>query len=171
MAWTTPKTWAFKELLTAANLNTHLRDNLLALKSPPSANHEADETLDYSTSSTTFVDVDSTNFSHTITTTGGDVFVHFHGSVYRSGGSTRLFMFDVEVDGVRVGGSDGIAGMTAQADISPHGVAFTRLITGLAAGEHTFVLQWKVNGLAYLSAGGGLAYRDQEPQFWVREIS
>jgi hypothetical protein len=28
MAWTTPKTWTVGEVLTAANLNTHLRDNL-----------------------------------------------------------------------------------------------------------------------------------------------
>jgi hypothetical protein len=28
MAWTTPKSWAVNEIGTAANLNTHLRDNL-----------------------------------------------------------------------------------------------------------------------------------------------
>ena len=31
MAWTTPKTWAVGEVLTAANMNLHLRDNLNAL--------------------------------------------------------------------------------------------------------------------------------------------
>jgi hypothetical protein len=29
MAWTTPRTWTVGEILTAANLNTHLRDNML----------------------------------------------------------------------------------------------------------------------------------------------
>lgn len=33
MAWTTPRTWVTGELVTAALLNTHLRDNLLALYS------------------------------------------------------------------------------------------------------------------------------------------
>lgn len=31
MAWTAPKTWTVGEVLTAANLNLHLRDNLNAL--------------------------------------------------------------------------------------------------------------------------------------------
>lgn len=32
MAWTTPRTWSFGELVTAALLNTHIRDNLNILK-------------------------------------------------------------------------------------------------------------------------------------------
>ena len=32
MAWTAPRTWVAGEVLTAALLNTHLRDNLLALR-------------------------------------------------------------------------------------------------------------------------------------------
>ena len=31
MAWTTPRTWTTGEVVTAAHLNTHVRDNLLAL--------------------------------------------------------------------------------------------------------------------------------------------
>ena len=31
MAWTTPRTWTTGELVTAAFMNTHVRDNLLAL--------------------------------------------------------------------------------------------------------------------------------------------
>jgi len=36
MAWTTPRTWVTRELVTAAIMNAHVRDNLSALKSPPS---------------------------------------------------------------------------------------------------------------------------------------
>jgi hypothetical protein len=32
MAWTTPRTWVAGELVTEGNLNTHLRDQLLFLK-------------------------------------------------------------------------------------------------------------------------------------------
>jgi hypothetical protein len=32
MAWTTPKTWVLEELVTATDLNTFLRDNMLFLK-------------------------------------------------------------------------------------------------------------------------------------------
>jgi len=35
MAWTTPKTWVANAILTAAQLNTHLRDNLAYLKASP----------------------------------------------------------------------------------------------------------------------------------------
>lgn len=31
MAWTSPKTWAANDVLTAADLNTHVRDNLKAV--------------------------------------------------------------------------------------------------------------------------------------------
>jgi hypothetical protein len=34
MAWTTPRTWVAGEVVTAALLNTHLRDNLDALGNP-----------------------------------------------------------------------------------------------------------------------------------------
>jgi hypothetical protein len=36
MAWTTPKSWATNEVVTAANMNTHLRDNMAFVGSPPS---------------------------------------------------------------------------------------------------------------------------------------
>lgn len=34
MAWAAPRTWATSELVTSSLMNTHLRDNLLALKAP-----------------------------------------------------------------------------------------------------------------------------------------
>lgn len=34
MAWTAPRTWAVGEVVTASHLNTHVRDNLLALPHP-----------------------------------------------------------------------------------------------------------------------------------------
>lgn len=41
--WTTPKTWNTGEPLTAADLNTHLRDNLEYLKDKPSGAYLANE--------------------------------------------------------------------------------------------------------------------------------
>ena len=35
MAWTAPRTWALNDLVTPALLNEQLRDNLLALRTPP----------------------------------------------------------------------------------------------------------------------------------------
>jgi hypothetical protein len=173
MAWTTPKTWNVDELLTAANLNTHLRDNLNALKAPPTAHYECDEASDYTTTSTSFVDVDGTNLALAITTGGGDVLVHFHAAVMH-GGSGRIF-FDVTVDGDRVAGDDGIIGGYVVNSSSGYPTAymtFTRLITGVSAGEHTFKVQWKTSGAtARLFAGAGTSWGDAHPQFWVREVS
>ncbi|MEO1643547.1 MAG: hypothetical protein AAFR67_00055 [Chloroflexota bacterium] len=163
MAWTQPKTWS-NEPLVASDLNTHLRDNMEALKEPPSANYELDETSDYTTTSTTFVDVDSTNLSLTLDTNGGDVMVHFHATV----GMSSYVLFDVLVDGVRTGGDDGIVAQGAN-DTT---ITFTRLITGLPAGSHTFTLQWKVHtGTGTLYAGAGTFITDLHPQFWAREVS
>jgi len=35
MAWTSPRTWVVSEVVTAALMNTHVRDNLLYLKATP----------------------------------------------------------------------------------------------------------------------------------------
>lgn len=164
MTWTQPKTWT-SEPLTSADLNTHLRDNLEALKDPPSAHYAPQETTDYTTTSLAWVDVDSAGLSLTIETHGGDVLVSFHGVVF----GTEL-AFDVAVDGVRLGGDNGLV---LHVDGSNAGsVAFTRLVSGLSAGSHTFALQWRTRfaGIT-LYAGAGTANRDHIPQFWVREVS
>ena len=170
MAWTTPKTdWVLGELATQSHLND-IGNNLAALKDPPSDNYELDEGSDYSTSSTTFVDVDGTNLALTINTNGGDVLVHFHGMIGKAAAS-HYWYFDVEVDGTRIGGDDGIIGQLESTN-SRDPVSFTRLITGLAAGSHTFKLQWKVNANSItLYAGAGTTNSDLHPQFWAREIS
>lgn len=167
MVWN-PKTWQADTLVTAADLNTELKDNLNTLKSPASAHFEANEASDYTTTNTTFVDVDGTNgkFLLTLTTLGGDVMVHFSGTVLP--GSGRVF-FDVWVDGSPSAGDDGIA-VTSNNTVTP--VSFTRLITGLSANSHTFALRWKVSaGTGTLYAGAGTATSDVHPQFWVREVS
>jgi hypothetical protein len=167
-AWTTPATWAVDQLVSADDLNTLVRDNLNALKTPPSAHYECDEGSDYATNSTSFTDVDATHLALTITTAGGDVFVGFHGNVACN---QRVF-FDVYVDSARIGGDDGIIRNGSNGQNDP--ISFVRLVSGLSAGAHTFKLQWKVGGTspsATLYAGAGTASFDVHPQFWVREMS
>jgi hypothetical protein len=48
MAWTTPKTWAAGEVLTAANFNAHIRDNLNAVGPIVKLRKTADETVNNS---------------------------------------------------------------------------------------------------------------------------
>lgn len=53
MAWTTPRTWVAGEVVTAAIMNVHIRDNLNAIADL--AHAFAESTTDDSTTSTTFV--------------------------------------------------------------------------------------------------------------------
>jgi hypothetical protein len=168
MAYTTIP--AFTDIpATAANLNTYIRDNQRAIKDPPSANYEANEGADYSTTSTTYANVDpiGTDFTLQITTTGGDVVI---GAILPTNGNRGFF--DVSVDGTRIANNTA-GGLCLVGPNSLSLGAFTRIITGLSAASHTFILQWKSESGAnvILYAGAATANRDMHPQFWVRELS
>ncbi len=152
MAWTTPKTdWEVGELVSPGDLNA-VGENLVALKEGlAAAAYTTTEAISLPNDGT-FEDVDSNNLNLTITTTGRDVLVHFHGS-QTDGHCT----FDIEVDGVRHGGTDdGI--LRTGWNRNPI-VSFTRLIQNLSAGSHTFKLQARYGTTLRIGA-----------QFWVREI-
>jgi hypothetical protein len=167
--WSAPRSWSTGELVTAALLNAHLRDNLDFLKTPPTALYILNESSDYTTTSTSFANVDGTKLSLTITTAGGDVLIGFCGSILQS--SASLF-FDVEIDGSRTGGDDGLGVFTPTSSAQRFNTTFFKLVQGLAPGSHTFKLQWKVNGgTATLFAGAGTSNGDIHPQFFVREVS
>ncbi|NDJ77546.1 MAG: hypothetical protein GYB65_14940 [Chloroflexi bacterium] len=168
MSWETPRTWVAGELVTATLLNTHLRNNLNALKAPPSAHVEPVKATYYTTSSTVFVDVDGGLLSLSLYTNGGDVMVHFSGTLAHSAATGRFFL-DVELDGERIGGDDGLL---VGEGIPVQPMSFTHLVTGLPAGEHDFRLQWKTTAAyAGLFAADGATNANVHPQFWVREVS
>jgi hypothetical protein len=130
--------------------------------------YQLDEVSDYTTVSTTFVDIDSTNLSLEITTKGGNVLCGFSG-YFTQAGSTDAISLDVEIDGVNWGGNDGI--IRSETGSSPN-IGFQILIPGLPAGNHKLNLQWKTFlGLtATLLAGAGTASGDLHPQFWATEL-
>lgn len=66
MTWTTPVTWATNQLVTAANMNEQVRDNLNYLLAKPTVKILGDTGANYSTSSTSFVDVDVTNLTRLV---------------------------------------------------------------------------------------------------------
>ena len=145
MGWTTPRTWVIGELVTKTMLDTHLRDNLLALKDPPSAQVMRDNAGAYTTTSTTLVPVDDVNLKATLTTYGGDVLVWFAGTFSAASGTNMVL--DIRVDGTdRLG--DGFDGLAAQAlGTSKTIVAIPPVIVpGLDAGEHSFELLWRTTG-------------------------
>ena len=170
MAYTTPKTWSTDEVVTATMMNTHIRDNMNAIKAPPTDHYTVNEASDYTTTSTSFTDIDATDLALTITTTGGDVMIGFHGGFDCSAGANVYV--DVDLDGTRIGGDDGIHAAAVNATDFYGRISFVWLVTSLSAGSHTFKLQWKTSaGTVKMFAGAGTANADVHPQFWVREVS
>jgi hypothetical protein len=128
-----------------------------------------DEGADLTTASAVFVDVDA-SLSLEITTNGGDIMIGFYGT-WRNDTIARVNFMDVELDGTRIGGDDGLVHMhqdvANQADV----ISFTHLAIGVPPGNHTIVLQWKTSGNNLkMFAGAGTASADLHPQFWAKEV-
>jgi hypothetical protein len=170
MSWVTPSPVTTGDLITAADWNQDVVDNTLALKDPPTDSYVGNDSADWTTTSTSFVDIDATDLGLAITTTGGDVMIGFHGNI--SGSTTLRAYLDVTMDGTAIAGDDGIIAVNPGTAVASGAVSFVRLVTSVAAGAHTFVLRWKVNtGTATLYAGAGTSTADLHLQFWVREVS
>ena len=160
MVWKTPRTWTAGELVTALLLNEQLRDNLAALKDPPTK--VVAGTGNRTTTATDWDAVDEQYYNHTITTSGGAVLIVLSGAVSSTAGTTACF--DVMIDGVRQAFSaNGLIYFTANAG---QVVPFTmiHLAQNLAPGEHAFMPVWKTTTGTLVLQGGA-------NQFWVREIS
>jgi len=166
MAWTAPKTWT-AEVLTSSDLNTHLRDNLLALKDPPDNFYDIYNATDLTFTTTSFADLDSTNLSLAVTSFGGDLLVTFMADVTQSAG-VAYFSFDL--DGVTVNSAnDGIGrSETAAANI----IFVSWWFRGVAAGAHTIKVKCKVStGTLTVYRGQASANNRVEGLFAVREVS
>ncbi|MGB7340377.1 MAG: hypothetical protein WBC91_15880 [Phototrophicaceae bacterium] len=156
MAWTQPKTWS-NEPLIAGDMNTHIRDNLLALKDPVTDSYVVTGTI--TTTSTTLVSI-SANLEFTITTTGGDVMVGIFGRIR---GVTGTPYFDIEVDGVDYFKTASGANEMGSFETNTGVPGFMALIEGLPAGSHTFKFKFRITaGTLSIYAG---------TQAWVREVS
>lgn len=156
MAWTTPKSWLAGSPLGASELNTHLRDNMNALKAPPTDLH--DITASHNTTSTSWGDVDGTNLALTITTTGGDILVSFSGAGSMAAGGNFGYL-GISLDGVDLY-TNGIVYTTVAGYV---GLSFAVLLQSVAAGSHTVKLRFKVSGSTFTTAGIG--------QFFIRETT
>ena len=155
MIWTQPKTWT-NEPLVAADLNTHLRDNLNALKDLPSYSYQS--ASDYLTSSQGPVFVDSVNMNKTIPLySTSNMLVGFNGTVSNTG--TSLIYFRLLHNGVIIQQS-----MVRNAE---HGdfqnVTMEVLLENVPAGTQTFAVQWWVQNYAGVLYGG-------KNQFYVQGV-
>lgn len=168
VAWTRPKTWS-SEPLTSLDLNTYMRDNQNYLKNrlDNSVNRVISADSNFTTTSSTWVDVDSTQLTLTLVTHGGDVLLGFTGNVRISRDQFRCY-FNIAVDGTDHFADDGVtlmSGGTQDAN-RPKPLCIVVLIPDLSAGSHTFALRWKTRSGSTV----GMEANDTHPQFWAKEI-
>lgn len=162
MSYTPPVTRSDGDLIDASIWNSDLVANIIALKDPPNAQVIRDNNGVYSTTSTSFVDVDSTNLKHTIITNGGSVLAWFTG--WADLAAAYYGYFNLAVDDTDLAYTNGLS------EIYTRGMAnFVVLIAGLSAGSHSFALRWRREsaGTLTLSSDSG----DHPVIFGVREVS
>ena len=140
MAWTTPRTWTTGELVTAAIMNKHIRDNLNALFSP--ATDVATITTDITTTNTSFED--ATGLSVTLTTAGDTVLAIFTGTIGGDVSTTQVFL-DFHDGSVRLGGTEGLIQWNRGTNANEVNGSFSYVITGLTPGSNTIKVQWRIN--------------------------
>lgn len=169
MAWTSPLTWT-STLVTVANMNTHVRDNLNALKDPPGG-YTFYHGADISISGTSFANVDS-NLAQTITVAGTRVMVGFTGVVRPSASTERRLYLNVSVDGTDYWPDDGLlacgnGAITNSIDML-FPVCFVAWIT-VTPGSRVFRLRAKVNAGSYTLYAFTTANYATHAGFWATE--
>jgi hypothetical protein len=180
MTYTAPTTRSAGDLITHSIWNTDVVDNIAALKNPPVAVQLVNEGADYTTTSTTFVDIDGTDLAKTITTYGGDVLLIFTATIAMQSTDNNVYL-DFTVDGSRVGGDAGLVATGVTRDGQLGAITMAYLVTSLAAGEHTFKVQWRTTAYggastAKIWAGAGSTTAstgqtaDLHPFFLAREL-
>ena len=145
MAWTTPKTWADDELVTANVMNTHIRDNLNVLYERPLDWLNYLPGSDYTTTSTSWVDVDGTNLKLTVTPATSRVFVlaTFEGYSEQNVSPANNSAFSFYDGTTRLG--DSTYGLTAMLDNSSRLITVCGVFEGLTPDvEIDITLQYRV---------------------------
>lgn len=162
MAWTTPTTRSVSELITPAEWNIDLVDNLLYLYSRPAASYTGVAGGNYTVTSTSYVALDATNLKLTLTTSSGRVLVGVIMTAASSGMLTAGFRVNIDS-----GSSYGYWSDSHLVYENLRVISFAPLLlTGLSAGSHTFQLEVKVN------VNTMTIYRAtaQPVRFWVMEV-
>jgi len=165
MAWTTPKTWTANEVPDESDFNINIRDNLNALKAPPFG--------ETALSATSYSNIQSTStvFANLMTGTvtaqiqlatyGGDIEVHFEGSIHCDSTCALNFTYNGTAY------ADEPFGLCVMASPQVVPITFSRFVTGLPSGTHTFRPQWlTTNGANPIQLAPSA-----KSIFWVRETS
>lgn len=165
MAWTSPKSWT-AEVLTSSDLNTHLRDNLNALKDPPDSFYDMSVASDISFTTTSFADLDAA-LSLSITSYGGDLRVYFQAAIVQSAG---IAYFSFDLDGTTVNSADD--GLARSNGTAAHMLTMEYWFRGVASGAHTIKVKAKVStGTLTVYRGQASAGNRVDGFYMGREIS
>jgi hypothetical protein len=172
MAWSTPPTFSTSELVPASKL-TQLSDDLSYLLNRPKASTFRDNGATYTTTSTSFTPIDSTNLSYAINMSGSVALITVLGQTDDNGTNQTLF-FDIEVDAVRLGAgaTDGLCGnQHGTISAADDSLSMAVIRSGLTASSHTFRPVWRVSGgTGRIHSGNGVAGTDYLLHFGVAEI-
>lgn len=168
-AWSDPITWT-PTLVTVAQMNSGIRDNLRALKSPPSGLSYV-SARDYSVAGlNAFTAIDTGlvdgRFQHTVALAGTFLRVEALLPIHPKVNNGQV-AFNVAVNGVDYFPNGfGLWDATAQS-ANTHPIALRALLTGLTAGSNTIRLDWSATHTAFLIECGGVA--DTPAMFYVTE--
>lgn len=153
MSWTTPRTWVTGELVDAATLNTHVRDDLLYLYANGGAEADvAENTSPVSISGTSDATATTLITGASVTYSGAAVVVQFQCPYITYDFEGRLTTFNLYVDGsdvgrmgqTNVGSSESGNGFSCWYRYTP------------SAGAHTLSIRaWKSDGTVTVGAGAG----------------
>ena len=170
MTWENPISFDGR-VSTLALWNTYLKGNMDALKAPPtdSYNGIGAGSFALTLTSTSWSDISSV-FELTISSNGGDLLVIFNASLQST---TSIFYLDIEVNGARQGGADGILAILDGTGV-PKNLPMYWLLTEMQAGDYTIKMKYKMQTAAtqaLLYMGGEQFSSAIAPQFVVREVS
>ena len=151
-AWTTPKTWAKRDVLLAADLNKYVSDNTLHLKERVDGGmNKVIQTVtggSYTIASGTFADIaGGLNIaSFTPRSASSTIMIALRATFKASVGPSDNLSIDFNIDGTRMGNATYGSFMLAVAHISERTAVYYTKFTTLTAVTHSIKPQWRRDG-------------------------
>ncbi len=170
MSWTSPRTWVATEVVTATLMNAHVRDNLNYLFTRPQAATALDINSQFSTTATTFANINSTAMALNVTPAGTRVLLGFT-CVARQLAAADVMYFTIYQNGTALypDAVDGLIRTPGVAGYWP--ISFTVMATGLTSGTtYTYQVRWKTDNTGIIYAGTAGAGINVIPNFWALEV-
>ena len=154
MSYTTPKTWAYKEVLSSADMNTYITDNIIDLHNNGVLGY-AEITNIFSTTATPTV-TDVTNLAVTVTVPGGGrrikitVFAEYMNSSATAGTDIVAYIREGTTTLTRILANTSTAGYAVPVNMV--------YVTAATAGSHTYKVSISQNAAGTLQLVAAATY-------------